>query len=142
MFNDTYKEGFIYCNTKQGESGTWVLDIPFRITSRHVFYNGRNFDISVPQESCEVMAHVTYFAEDEELVKAFAGYMGDNSTAEGRFAIFAHPKYATHWKETLATSRGSWSGNLMNPVFVPYDGPDKDKLSPCCVFMEDNYEDK
>lgn len=131
MFRNTNGECFVICKVKKVDDN-YILDLPFGITSQCIIYNDACWFHQVPQiEGVEVLAHVTYDAKEDDIVMAYSGYIGDNSTPEGRIAIQEHPRFAEFWEEKneeLTDEEGKFLG--YGDVVYP------------CVYLRPDYEDK
>lgn len=135
-----YGECFITAKVKKvsdTDGDRYVLDLPFPITSHQVIYNGKNYYHLIPeQDGIEVLAHITYFIEDDKKVKEYTGYIADNSTDSGKDTVIKHASYSKNWftknSEAKAISQTDKDGK---DTIIPYTGIDKDELSIASVHL-------
>ena len=131
MFQDNYRECFVVAKIKKVEE-EYMLDLPFPTTSYCIIYNDSCWYANIPKvDGADVLAHITYFASDDDIVKSFEGYIGDNSTSEGRIAIQTHPRFEEFWIEKREEIRDE-DGEL-----IGYGGT----VYPC-VFITPTYRDE
>ena len=84
---------------------------------KHITYNLKAY------EGEEVLALIGYKNPMPQVLKDFDKQFGAKWSD-----IKKDPDYTKHWPYTKETTLGTWDWDSEFPVFVPYDGPDKDDL--------------
>ncbi len=79
--NIFYRDAFIKCSVVKNEDNNPKLDIPFQIYHQTIIeQQNKNHYCDIPGSLAdkEVLVYVHYAIPDENKVKAFAGYLGNN----------------------------------------------------------------
>ena len=95
-------------------------DVPFMLYSYYAVSNGVSLTYTrdLKNEGKEIMALIAVKREDEEALKAWSGYIGDNFDTVKRTAT-----YAIHYAHTIGEMR---SYRNDEGTLIPYLGVDKD----------------
>ncbi len=115
--NIFYRDTFVKCNVIADDNGL-RLDLPFQIYHQTVVENGNNhycyLDSNLKDK--EVIAYIHYAIKDEDKVKSFIGYLGNDWTE-----VQKNTDVVKNWtvkkEDALATTE--------NELTVKYDKVDK-----------------
>ena len=104
-----------------------VIDIPFTLYSQYFVSEGVSLTYSrdLKNEGKEIMALIAVKREDEEALKDWPGYIGDNFDTVKRTAT-----YAKHYPHTIGEMR-SYTDD--EGTLIPYLGFDKDDPARFCL---------
>ena len=120
--NINYKECFLKCAVVNKDD-TIILDLPFPIYHQTIIYNGVNHYCNIPNNLVgkEVLAMIHYAIKDEETVKSFKGYIGEDWKAISKDSFVAK-NWAKNKEEILAINTIDKDGK---ETIIKYNGIDK-----------------